>query len=124
MLIGVGSDIVSVPRISKIVSRRPGFANRILSGKEKSIYLERRCSAEFLAGRFAAKEALLKAFGTGLRNGLLFNEIEITSGPSGEPVAGFSGRALQIFQGLGAGKAFVTISHDKEYAIAFAVIED
>lgn len=123
MLIGVGSDIVSVSRIAKIVSRRPGFADRVLSGKERSIYSERRCSAEFLAGRFAAKEALLKAFGTGLRNGLLFNEIEITCGPSGEPLAGFRGRALQVFEGLGGGKALVTISHEKEYAVAFAVIE-
>lgn len=123
MVIGLGSDIVSVRRMEKIVSRRPAFAGRVLTGSENSVFIERHCSAEFLSGRFAAKEAVLKAFGTGLRNGLLFNEIEITVGPLGEPVVSLNGRAREIFDEIGGRKVLISISHEKDYAVAVALIE-
>lgn len=123
MLIGLGSDIVSVRRIAGAASRRSGFAGRILTEREKAIYEERRRSPEFLAGRFAAKEAFLKALGTGLGNGILFSEIEICPGSSGSPLISFRGRAMESFRRIGGKKAFVSISHEKEYALAVAVIE-
>jgi len=123
MVIGLGNDIVSVRRIAKIVSRRPSFGERILSERELADFRARRCSAEFLAGRFAAKEAVLKAFGTGLRNGLLFNQIEITPGPLGQPLVTLSGRALEVFRESRGKKLFVSISHERDYAVAFALME-
>ncbi|HNQ77222.1 MAG TPA: holo-ACP synthase [Acidobacteriota bacterium] len=123
MLIGLGSDIVSVIRIAGVASRRHGFAGRILARTEMEIYEERKRSPEFLAGRFAAKEAFLKALGTGLGNGILFPEIEIRPGASGNPLIDFRGRAMDVFRSIGGKKAFVSISHEKDYALAVAVIE-
>ena len=123
MLIGLGSDIVSVSRIAGVASRRSGFAGRILTEREIAVYEERGHSAEFLAGRFAAKEAFLKALGTGLGNGILFSEIEISPGASGRPLISFRGRAMECFSRIGGRKAFISISHEKEYALAVAMIE-
>lgn len=123
MVIGLGSDIVSVRRIAGIASRRSGFAGRILTQLEMDIYEERRRSPEFLAGRFAAKEAFLKALGTGLGSGILFSDIEISPGTSGAPLISFRGRAMESFSRIGGKKAFVSISHEREYALAVAMIE-
>jgi holo-[acyl-carrier protein] synthase len=123
MVIGLGSDIVSVGRVQKVFARRPAFAARILTDSEHRIFKERNNSAEFLSGRFAAKEALLKAFGTGLRNGLAFRDIDITADPLGAPAVSLHGTAVKLFADIGGKKIFITISHEKDYAVAFALIE-
>ncbi len=123
MVIGLGSDIVSVRRVAGVASRRSGFAARILTQPEMAIYEERGRSAEFLAGRFAAKEAFLKALGTGLGSGILFSDIEISPGTSGDPRISFRGRAMEFFNRIGGRETFISISHEKEYALAVAIIE-
>jgi holo-[acyl-carrier protein] synthase len=123
MVIGLGSDIVSVRRIKKVFIRRPGFPSRILTESEYRIFIERNNSMEFLSGRFAAKEAVLKAFGTGLRKGLIFKEIEVEADSLGAPSVNLYGKAQKLFSANGGKKIFITISHDKDYAMAFALIE-
>jgi holo-[acyl-carrier protein] synthase len=124
MAIRIGSDIVSVRRVGKVFSRRPSFSERILTQQEAGLFRERKNSMEFLAGRFAAKEAVLKALGTGLGAGLTFKDIEVIPDLSGAPSVNLYGRALEILARAGGNKVLVTISHEKDYAIAFAVVEN
>ncbi|HAQ08496.1 MAG TPA: holo-ACP synthase [Bacillus bacterium] len=115
MIVGTGIDIVEIGRIRKLVASQPRFPDRVLTEKEKSVfngYKEGR-GIEFLAGRWAAKEAFSKAKGTGIGKELSFLDIEIGADPNGRPV---------IIKPYGEG-IHLSISHSEEYAIAQVVIE-
>lgn len=117
---GIGTDITHIERIKKMA---PEALARILTGAE-SEYCRRYASPhERIAGRFAAKEAILKALGTGWSQGIGWGQIEILPDASGAPIATLSGAALAKMLDLGATRCLVSISHQGEYAIAFAVIE-
>ncbi len=120
MIKGIGVDICRVDRISALNAET---ITRLLTEKEKKYcekYLE---SAERIAGRFAAKEAILKALGTGWSQGLSWQQIEILPDSAGAPTPHLSGPAQERLKQCGAKNCFVSISHEKEYAVAFAVIE-
>lgn len=123
-VIGVGVDIVSVKRISDVFNKYPkSFARRILSELELIEFEKIRCQEAFLAKRFAAKEAVAKAFGTGMAKGLCFNHISIGHEPGGRPVirleaesvAGYRVDDLQIH---------LSISDECEYAVAYVMVMD
>ncbi len=122
MIAGVGTDIVSVKRIENAFAKNAKIAMRILSEKETLYFFERNSSPSFLAGRFAAKEAVMKALGTGLSQGIKFKDIEITY-KNKSPLVVLKGEALKHFNSLSGRKIFISISHEKDYAVAFAVIE-
>mgnify|MGYP005863719827 FL=1 len=122
MIVGVGTDIVSIKRIEKAILMHKEFAKRILTEKELLFFFEKKSSPSFLAGRFAAKEAMLKALGTGLSRGIKFKDIEINY-KNKIPTILLKGEALKQFNLLNGSKIFLSISHEKEYAIAFVVIE-
>ena len=124
MIIGLGIDVVSVVRIEKACARSGRFAERILTGAESDMHRERNSPACFLAGRFCAKEAVLKALGTGLAGGVGFRDIEILNDAAGAPTAALSGRALEVCRQLGGKRVLISISTEKEYAAAMAVIEN
>ncbi|WP_257351827.1 holo-ACP synthase [Pseudalkalibacillus decolorationis] len=116
MIIGIGIDIIEITRIKKTLERQPRFSERILTEKEYKLFNshsidERRI--EFLAGRFAAKEAYAKAIGTGIGSKLSWKDIEILPNESGKPV----------LKSNGSWTAFVSISHSKAYVVAQIILE-
>lgn len=115
MITGIGIDIVELSRIKKIYERQEKFAERILTKKEMGGFLQLTAErkAEFLAGRFAAKEAFSKAVGTGIGGSLSFLDIEIEKDEKGKPYV-----SKPVHQGV-----HLSISHSKEYAVAQVVIE-
>jgi holo-[acyl-carrier protein] synthase len=115
MISGIGIDIVELNRIKKVYSRQAKFIDRILTMNEKAIFtqLTDERKGEFLAGRFAAKEAFSKAVGTGIGEKLSFLDIEIEKDERGKPFI-----KKPIKEGV-----HLSISHSKEYAVAQVVIE-
>ncbi|WP_077620340.1 holo-ACP synthase [Bacillus sinesaloumensis] len=115
MIIGTGIDIVELDRIKKILHRQKKFVDRILTDaeKEKFLQLSETRKVEFLAGRFAVKEAYSKAVGTGIGESLSFLDIEVLSDEKGKPVL-----TKPISQ-----KAHLSITHSKDYAVAQVIIE-
>lgn len=115
MIKGIGIDIVELSRIQKINERQKRFAERILTENEKEKFdrLEGKRKVEFLAGRFAAKEAFSKAYGTGIGKELSFLDINILTDDKGKPY---------IQNPIGEG-VHLSISHSAEYAVAQVIIE-
>jgi holo-[acyl-carrier protein] synthase len=120
MVIGIGTDIAHIERIKKLT---PEAVARLLTAPEAEYCARFQAKEERIAGRFAAKEAILKALGTGWSQGLGWGQIEILPDAAGAPVATLTGAALARLIGLGATRCLVSISHQGEYAVAFAIIE-
>ncbi|MFV9511769.1 holo-ACP synthase [Tepidibacillus sp. LV47] len=121
MIFGIGVDLIELERIRKIVERNEiSFINKILTKAEKE-YLptSTKRKIEYLAGRFAGKEAVAKALGTGIGKGLSWKEIEILPLPSGKPVVTLKNDHLLTYDF----KIHITISHSKSLAIAKVIIE-
>ena len=124
LIIGCGIDLVKIERIEKIIKRwGNNFNSRIFTPLERD-YCEKKKNNKFqsYAGKFAAKEALLKALGLGLRGGN-WKEIEIRNNELGQPIIDTSGKLKNIALTKGVKKYFITISHTKEYAIAQVILE-
>jgi holo-[acyl-carrier protein] synthase len=120
MITGVGTDIVLVERIRKL---RPAAVTRLLTPAERRYCRGYAASEERVAGRFAAKEAILKALGTGLSGGITWRQIEILPDAHGAPRAAFSGALAKRLRARGATRCHLSISHQGGYAVAFAVFE-
>ena len=122
VVLGLGVDLCEVPRVARAVSRH---GERFLSRVFREGELRRPRSAlgfaEHAAGLFAAKEAAMKALGTGLR-GVAFREVAITRAPGGPPRLALYGRAAARAAALGAGAAHVTITHTREMAAAVVLL--
>lgn len=120
MIIGIGTDIVSIERMRRALARHgERFARRILAQQELQAYRTARQPASFLAKRFAAKEAAAKAFGTGFRDGLTLRDIIVRNDLLGRPLLEFDGRARGLCDELGVGGHHLSLSDEREYAIAF-----
>jgi len=130
MILGLGSDIVAINRIERILSRHgERFIRRVFTDGEKAACFARcktfREQAAFFAKRFAAKEACAKALGTGFRNGIFLRDIEVTNLPSGQPALQLHHMAKETLQHLSNEKtAFLhlTISDDEDKALAVTII--
>lgn len=119
MILGIGNDIVEVARIKSILTRYPQrFLDRVFTPHEQQYCLRRKEPALHLAGRFAAKEAIVKALGTGFSQGLSWLDFEIQNDPKGKPVVAFSPFAKEL---LGDLNLHISISHCHQYATAFAI---
>ncbi|MCM3638310.1 holo-ACP synthase [Sporosarcina luteola] len=116
MIAGIGLDIVELDRIASLDERSDKFRLRILTKKELRLYetLSPNRKNEFLAGRFAAKEAFGKAKGTGIGRDCRFDQIEILPEPSGKPVLYFDGTKVE---------GFVSITHTRTVAAAQVILE-
>jgi holo-[acyl-carrier protein] synthase len=125
MVLGHGIDIVDVSRIAGLVERHgQRFLDRCFTRYEQShCATQPRRFHERLAGRFAAKEAALKALGTGLRHGIEWTDIELTSDPAGAPVLRLTGVAAGIAARRGIIRWSVSISHTSSAAIASVIAE-
>jgi holo-[acyl-carrier protein] synthase len=120
MIVGIGTDIVKTERIRKL---RPAAVARVLTEAERAYCARHADPAERIAGRFAAKEAVLKAFGTGLAQGLSWRHIEILPDLHGAPQISFSGKAASRMRQLRATHCHVSISHSSDTAVAFVLLE-
>jgi len=123
MIRGIGVDVIEVDRIRRATMRwGDGFLTRVFTAGERRHAGASRTSAERLAGRFAAKEAVMKALGLGWRR-MAWREIEIEGDPLGRPVVRLTGRAAEAAAELGVQAWFVSISHTRDLAVAHAVAE-
>jgi holo-[acyl-carrier protein] synthase len=124
MILGTGIDIIEVARIAASHEKfGERFANRILLPGEITYALSHRRPAPFLAARFAAKEAISKAFGTGIGAQLGWQDIEIRRKESGEPYVVLHGKGQELFEARGATKLHISLSHTEHYAAATAILE-
>ena len=123
MIFGIGTDLIEVARIAEKMEKKAGFKELVFSA-DVIIYCEARTfKYEHYAARFAAKEAFLKAIGTGWRSGTAFNEIEIYNDEEGKPEMRFYGITAITVAELKLGKIFVSLSHLKIMACAMVLIE-
>ncbi len=124
MIIGIGTDIVMVERIERSL-RRYGdrFAERVLSAVEMSEYRKRKDGSKFVAKRFAVKEAVSKALGTGISEGVGWHDMEVDHDDLGKPLLKLSGGAQKRADQLGARHCHISISDEKQHVLAFAVLE-
>ncbi|MEX0900188.1 MAG: holo-ACP synthase [Gammaproteobacteria bacterium] len=124
MIFGVGTDVVTVSRIAAAWQRFDRrFAERILTSKELASFAEAHDPVRFLARRFAAKEAIAKALGTGFAHGISPRLLGVTSDAWGKPQVALEPEAAAVAARLGAGDGFVSIADEAEIVTAFAVFE-
>ncbi len=123
MIIGLGTDIVDMERVQRIAERfGERFACHVLHPEELEGWRESPHTT-FLAGRFAAKEALVKALGTGFSQGVRLDNILVRKGPDGAPSMELFGKADEIRRELGVSSVHVSISHDRHSAMAVVILE-
>ena len=124
MIYGIGTDIVEISRIIKIKSLS-SFAEKILSPNELEIasQYENDKLIKYLAKQFAAKEAISKAFGTGIREPILIKDIEIMRDKTGKPYLNPLAGVKKTILDLGITKSHVSLADESEYVIAFAILE-
>lgn len=124
MIIGIGVDIAQVSRFEKVLERHSErFAERILHSNEQQRYKAHSQPLAFFAKRFAAKEALAKALGTGIAKGVNFNEIEICQDDNGRPFIVLHDSTLEVANKLGVKSLFLSLSDEQDYAVANVVLE-
>ena len=122
-VIGIGTDIVEIKRIADMSEQtRNRLALRVLTDVEYAHYLTLNQPERYLAKRWAGKEALSKALGTGIAKGVSFKHIEISSLGSGQPVLNLTHKALEIATSLGASQWHISLSDEVSYATAFVVL--
>jgi holo-[acyl-carrier protein] synthase len=122
MIISHGIDLVDFPRIEDMVKRHGGrFLDRVFTAAEQAYADANKNNIEKLAGRFAAKEAILKLVGTGWRGKIAWTDIEIVNTETGQPQVHLTGEVKKIADRLGITQISVSITHTANYAIASAV---
>ncbi|MGA9389238.1 MAG: holo-[acyl-carrier-protein] synthase [Candidatus Sulfotelmatobacter sp.] len=124
MIVGTGIDIAEVPRIRRSIERFGGrFLLRVFTAGEIEYCDSKANRAERYAARFAAKEAAMKALGTGWNHGVAWRDCEVVRLPGGRPSISFHGKAAELAAKLGIRNAALSISHTAEQAIAQVILE-
>ncbi|HET7922444.1 MAG TPA: holo-ACP synthase [Gammaproteobacteria bacterium] len=124
MIFGIGADLVEVRRVQRLWEKYEGnFARRILMPEELALFAHSRNPVRFLAMRFAAKEAVVKALGTGFRYGMWVRDTGSVPDPRGRPLVIFSARGEAVCRELGVTGAHVSLSDEAGMVLAFAVAE-
>ena len=119
---GIGTDIVECLRIAQMIERHGElFINRIYTENEIDYCSSRKAATQHYAGRWAAKEAVLKAMGTGWARGIRWRDIEIRNEVGGEPIVALCGGAREVCEANGIGKMLISISHCRSHATAYAL---
>ncbi len=121
-VIAIGTDIIEVQRIDEMIRRHDKtFLQRVYTRREVDYCSERKAAAQHYAGRWAAKEAALKALGTGWARGIKWTDIEVTNDPGGQPHLKLYGAAQDYARRLNIREMKISISHCKTYAVACVV---
>src|SRR5437660_1317530 len=124
MIVGTGVDVTEVARIKAAVDRfGERFLKRVFTPEEVQYCLAKANPAERLAARFAAKEAGMKAIGTGLRHGVTWHDVEVVRRPGQRPTLKFSGKAAEFASRLGCKRTHLSLSHTADHAIAHVILE-
>ncbi len=124
-IVGSGLDLARIPRFRRFVDEgKIAVLERLFTPAERAYAFAHKDPASHLAVRFAAKEAFLKALGTGLRFGLSWQQIEVVRDELGRPSLQLSGRALEILAEKGAARTHLSYSHDGDYGVASVILED
>lgn len=123
MILGLGLDVAEIGRIRESLARYDArFTARVLTDAEASAMPEAN-AAQYVAARFAAKEACAKALGTGFAQGVTMHMIEVRSLPSGAPTLRLSGRALELAEAMGATRLHLSLTHGRDTAAAVVILE-
>jgi len=123
MIAGIGIDLVKIKRIQDAAQRWDRrFLNRVFTPLEQQYCFARLDPHLHLSGRFAVKEAVFKALGTGWRSGVRWTEIEVLNNPMGKPMVMATGMVKQLMADLGVTEIHVSISHDTDYAIGQVIL--
>jgi holo-[acyl-carrier protein] synthase len=124
MILGIGIDIIEVARVQASHERfGERFVNRILHPAEIAYCLSHKDPAPFIAARFAAKEAISKAFGTGIGTALGWHDMEICRKESGEPYVIMHGKGKELLEKRNACAVLISLSHTQNYAAVVAILE-
>jgi holo-[acyl-carrier protein] synthase len=127
MIIGIGTDLLEIERIGRILAGKSAkrFIQRLLTKEEQSQAEQRQGRlAEFIAGRFSAKEAVAKALGCGIGNAVSFLDIEITYEATGKPICRLSSQSLERLRLSAKIKIHLSVTHTESLAAAYAVVEE
>jgi holo-[acyl-carrier protein] synthase len=125
MILGSGVDLCEVPRIEAAIARYGRrFVERIYTPLEIAYAESKANRFERFAARFAAKEAGMKALGTGWRGGITWKDFEVANLPSGRPTLRLRGKAAEIATGLGVKNVALSITHTKDQSLAMVILED
>lgn len=119
--VGLGVDIVEIERMKRLLARTPSFAQRVFSPEERAYCDKMASPATHYALRFAAKEAVVKALGTGFSEGIGVRDIEVERAKNGRPFAKLSGRALEIAESQGVRELSISLSYTHTDAVACAM---
>tara|TARA_R110002012_G_scaffold234425_1_gene408021 strand:+ start:331 stop:711 length:381 start_codon:yes stop_codon:yes gene_type:complete len=122
-VMGLGTDIIEIGRIEKQLTRSNRLAQRVLTATELVIFDEHSFPARYLAKRFAAKEAAVKALGIGIGNGISFQDVEVHNLPSGQPFLKFYAKFAQLCEQRNITSSHISISDEQHYAIATVILE-
>jgi holo-[acyl-carrier protein] synthase len=122
MIIGIGVDLVKIDRIDKAGKSHVGFLERVFTDREREYCSRQKFPAQHYAGRFAAKEAVLKAIGTGWSAGVKWTDMEVLHGDGGGPIVNVSGRVKDLLDLKGVKQVLLSYSHDEGYAVAQVVL--
>ncbi|HEY5512949.1 MAG TPA: holo-[acyl-carrier-protein] synthase [Geomonas sp.] len=124
MIFGIGVDTVEIARFERFLHEgNDALFQRLFTPVEIEYCAGKRRSAQHYALRFAAKESLLKALGTGLRDGLCWKDVEVVNDHLGKPDLRLYGRALEMFREAGLSSCYLSLSHDAGSAVAMVVLE-
>lgn len=121
-VVGIGTDIIECLRIAQMIERHGElFIGRVFTMDEIQYCRSRKLATQHFAGRWAAKEAVLKALGTGWRRGISWRDIEIRNDAAGRPNVNLRGGAREVMDKLGIARIMITISHCRSHATAYAM---
>jgi holo-[acyl-carrier protein] synthase len=123
-ILGIGTDIIECLRIAQMIERHGElFIRRVYTDHEIAYCSTKKAATQHYAGRWAAKEAVLKALGTGWVRGISWRDVEIRHKPGGAPTIALRGGAKEVFEHSGAKAMHISISHCRSHAIAYAIAE-
>ena len=122
MIFGIGTDIIEIDRVKKAMQRTPAILNRLFTEYEIAYFISRNMNMQHIAGGFSAKEAVVKALGTGIR-GFSWKDVEILRGSSGKPMVKLYNKAKEIAANNKICTISISISHSENYSMAVAIAE-
>jgi holo-[acyl-carrier protein] synthase len=123
MIFGIGTDVLRLDRVEHVWERYgEAFARRVLLDEELALFANSRNKIRFLAMRFAAKEAIVKAMGTGFANGVWVRDVGTVPNPLGQPQVVYSARGLAMCERLGIGSGFLSLTDEAGLVVAVAIL--
>lgn len=120
---GIGTDIIEISRLEKHLGKSDQLAKRILTEGEMKVFAAHKYPARYLAKRFAAKEAAVKAIGIGIGNGISWQQLEVQNLESGQPILTYSGYFAEVCEKMGVTASHLSIADEQHYAVATVILE-